>query len=165
MATIVILAVLLVLAVNIRVVHPQQAYVIERLGAYHTVWYTGTRLLIPLIDRVAVKVFLGEQVVDFSPYEGTTQKGQPIQAQTSVFFQVSDPKLYVYALENPMLVLEEAAQRSLKKGLSGIEEENLELLEDPFQELRQVSTKYRIEVRRIALKLTPADSDPIELLF
>ena len=101
-----IIVVLLILVfANIRIVPQSKAFVIERLGAYQTTWDTGLHVKIPFIERVAKVVSLKEQVVDFPPQPVITKDNVTMQIDTVVFFQITDPKLYCYGVENPLSAL------------------------------------------------------------
>lgn len=93
--------VLLVLAKNIVVVQQSRAYVVERLGAFQSVWGVGIHLKIPFIERIARKVSLKEQIADFPPQPVITKDNVTIQVDTVLFFQITDPKLYAYGVEQP----------------------------------------------------------------
>ena len=99
---VVIVLVLAVLAANIRVVQQSRAFVIERLGAFQTVWGVGLHFKIPFIERVAKNVSLKEQVVDFPPQPVITKDNVTMQIDTVIYFQITDPRLYTYGVENPM---------------------------------------------------------------
>ncbi|MGL4969377.1 MAG: SPFH domain-containing protein, partial [Fusobacteriaceae bacterium] len=87
---------------HLRIVSQSQAYVIERLGAYQSTWGVGLKFLIPIIDRVAKRVSLKEQVFDFPPQPVITRDNVTMQIDTVVYFQITDPKLYTYGVENPI---------------------------------------------------------------
>ena len=91
---------------NVIIVPQANAYVIERLGAYHTTWETGIHVKIPIIDRVAKRVSLKEAVVDFPPQPVITKDNVTMQIDTVVFFQITDPKLFAYGVERPMMAIE-----------------------------------------------------------
>ena len=105
----VILAVIIILAIIIirciRIVPQAHIYVIERLGAFHASWQTGLHLMIPFIDRIAKKVSIKEQVVDFKPQSVITKDNVTMKIDTVVFFQVTDAKLYTYGVENCVTLL------------------------------------------------------------
>ena len=103
---VVIVLVLAVLAANIRVVQQSRAFVIERLGAFQTVWGVGLHFKIPFIERVAKNVSLKEQVVDFPPQPVITKDNVTMQIDTVIYFQITDPRLYTYGVENPMGAIE-----------------------------------------------------------
>ena len=102
-----IVVILFIVAIaNIVVVQQSRAYVIERLGAFHTVWGVGLHLKIPFIERVARKVSLKEQVLDYPPQPVITKDNVTMQIDTVVYFQITDPKLYAYGVEQPMAAME-----------------------------------------------------------
>ena len=103
---IIIIVVILVLIKNIRIVQQARAYVIERLGAYSSTWNVGLHLKIPFIERVAKIVSLKEQVADFPPQPVITKDNVTMQIDTVVYFQITDPKLYAYGIERPMIAIE-----------------------------------------------------------
>ena len=103
---VVIVLVLWVLASCIRIVPQAYAVVLERLGAYKATWSTGIHFKVPFIERVARRVNLKEQVVDFPPQPVITKDNVTMQIDTVVFFQITDPKLYAYGVENPIMAIE-----------------------------------------------------------
>ena len=103
---IVIILILLILASNIRVVQQSRPYVIERLGAFQTVWGVGLHFKIPFIEQVVKNVSLKEQVVDFPPQPVITKDNVTMQIDTVIYFQITDPKLYTYGVEQPMSAIE-----------------------------------------------------------
>ena len=104
----IILIILIVWAIlaNVRVVPQATAYIIERFGAYAGTWQVGLHLKLPIIDRVAQKINLKEQVVDFNPQPVITKDNVTMQIDTVVFFQITDPKLYTYGVTNPYAAIE-----------------------------------------------------------
>ena len=108
---IIIILILVILIKNIRVVQQARAFVIERLGAYSTTWNVGLHLKIPFIERVAKVVSLKEQVADFPPQPVITKDNVTMQIDTVVYFQITDPKLYTYGIENPMVAIENSPPR------------------------------------------------------
>lgn len=104
---ILLLMVILLVAVScIRIVPQAQAMVVERLGAYLETWHVGVHFKMPFIDRVAKRVILKEQVVDFAPQPVITKDNVTMKIDTVVFFQITDPKLYAYGVENPIMAIE-----------------------------------------------------------
>ncbi|EJW93987.1 SPFH domain/Band 7 family protein, partial [gut metagenome] len=103
-----ILAVLLfvIIITNISVVQQSRAYVIERLGGFHEVWGVGLHFKVPFIDRIARRVSLKEQVLDYPPQPVITKDNVTMQIDTVVYFQITDPKLYAYGVEQPMAAME-----------------------------------------------------------
>lgn len=102
MALLVIVVILfLIIISNIKVVPQAKVYVVERLGAYMSTWHTGVHLKVPFIDRVAKTMSLKEQVVDFPPQPVITKDNVHMQIDTVIYYQIADPKLYAYGVENP----------------------------------------------------------------
>ncbi|MDE6998166.1 MAG: peptidase, partial [Oscillospiraceae bacterium] len=94
--------ILILLVTNIQVVQQSRAFVVERLGAYQTTWGVGLHIKLPFVDRVAKRVSLKEQVVDFAPQPVITKDNVTMQIDTVIYFQIIDPKLYAYGVEHPM---------------------------------------------------------------
>ena len=103
------LLILLILITNVKIVPQTRAFIIERLGAYHSTWPVGIHIKIPIIDKVAKKVNLKEQVVDFEPQPVITKDNVTMQIDTVVFYQITDPKLFTYGVERPMMAIENLA--------------------------------------------------------
>lgn len=121
-ALIILIAIILWLIVtNIRIVPQANAYVLERLGAYKTTWQVGLHFKIPLIDRVARKVSLKEHVIDFPPQPVITKDNVTIEIDTVVYFQITDPKLYAYGVENPMAAIENLTATTLRNIIGELE--------------------------------------------
>lgn len=116
-AAIVIIVLLLLLASCIRIVPQAQAYVIERLGAYQSTWSVGFHLKLPIVDKVAKKVILKEQVVDFAPQPVITKDNVTMRIDTVVFYQITDPKLYCYGVQNPIMAIENLTATTLRNGV------------------------------------------------
>ena len=98
--------ILVVLASCVKIVPQAYAYVVERLGAYQGTWSVGFHIKMPLIDKVAKKINLKEQVVDFAPQPVITKDNVTMRIDTVVFFQITDPKLFAYGVENPIMAIE-----------------------------------------------------------
>lgn len=111
---IVLLIAIIIISKNIRIVPQANAYVIERLGTYKETWGVGLHLKVPFIDKVAKKVNLKEQVVDFAPQPVITKDNVTMQIDTVVYYQISDPKLYVYGIENPLMAIENLTATTLR---------------------------------------------------
>ena len=112
----VLLVIVLIVLVNcIKIVPQAHAMVIERLGGYLTTWSVGLHLKVPFIDRIAKKVILKEQVVDFPPQPVITKDNVTMQIDTVVYFQITDPKLYAYGVENPIMAIENLTATTLRK--------------------------------------------------
>ena len=115
LVTILVLIVLLLLVSCIRIVPQASAVVVERLGAYLDTWSVGLHFKVPFIDRVAKRVVLKEQVVDFAPQPVITKDNVTMQIDTVVFFQITDPKLYAYGVENPIMAIENLTATTLQE--------------------------------------------------
>ena len=159
----IVLAILLIIS-NIAVVQQSRAYVIERLGAFHSVWSVGMHFKVPFIDRIARKVSLKEQVLDYPPQPVITKDNVTMQIDTVVYFQIIDPKLYCYGVEQPMMAMETLTATTLRNIIGDLE------LDQTLTSRDVVNTKMRaildeatdpwgIKVNRVELKniLPPAD--------
>ena len=167
MGIIILLLVVLAFVVvitNIAVVQQSRAYVIERLGAFHTVWGVGLHMKVPFIDRIARRVSLKEQVLDYPPQPVITKDNVTMQIDTVVYFQITDPKLYAYGVEQPMAAMETLTATTLRNIIGDLE------LDQTLTSRDVVNTKMRaildeatdpwgIKVNRVELKniLPPAD--------
>ena len=120
-AAILVLLILWVLVSGIKIVPQAQAFVIERLGGYKATWQVGIHLKIPFIDRVAKRVNLKEQVVDFDPQPVITKDNVTMQIDTVVFFQITDPKLFTYGVENPIMAIENLTATTLRNIIGDME--------------------------------------------
>ena len=121
---VVILLVILILAVLascIKIVPQAQALIVERLGAYIGTWSVGLHFKLPIVDRVARRVNLKEQVVDFTPQPVITKDNVTMQIDTVVFFQITDPKLYAYGVENPLMAIENLTATTLRNIIGDLE--------------------------------------------
>lgn len=141
----------------VRIVPQAQAYVIERLGAYNGTWSVGLHFKIPFIDRVARKVLLKEQVVDFAPQPVITKDNVTMRIDTVVFFQITDPKLFTYGVENPIMAIENLTATTLRNIIGDLE------LDQTLTSRETINTKMRasldvatdpwgIKVNRVELK-------------
>ena len=157
-AAAVIAVILLVLVVtNIQIVPQARAYVIERLGTYATTWNTGLHVKIPLIDRVAVKVNLMEQVVDFPPQPVITKDNVRMQIDTVVFYQITDCKLFAYGHANPMAAIENLTSTTLRNIIGELELDNTltsrDIINTKMRAILDEATDYwGIKVTRVELK-------------
>ena len=156
-AIILILIVLVVLISNIKIVPQAKAYTIERLGAYRVTWQTGLHFKIPLIERVARRVTLKEQVVDFEPQPVITKDNVTMQIDTVVFFYITDPKSYAYGVERPILAIENLTATTLRNIIGELElDETLtsrETINAKMQESLDIATDpWGIKVTRVELK-------------
>lgn len=164
-ALIIIVVLVLWICVScIKIVPQAQAYVIERLGAYQSTWNVGFNLKIPFIDKVARKVNLKEQVADFPPQPVITKDNVTMRIDTVVFYQITDPKLFTYGVENPMMAIENLTATTLRNIIGDLE------LDQTLTSRETINTKMRaaldiatdpwgIKVNRVELKniLPPKD--------
>ena len=121
-AVIVVVVLLLILIVrNIHVVQQSKAYVIERMGAFSTVWEVGIHFKMPFVEKVAKKVSLKEQVLDYPPQPVITKDNVTMQIDTVVYFQITDPKLYTYGVEYPMVAMETLTATTLRNIIGDLE--------------------------------------------
>ena len=148
---------LLILISCIRIVPQAHAYVVERLGAYKETWPVGLHLKAPLIDRVAVNVNLKEQVIDFPPQPVITKDNVTMQIDTVVYFQITDPRLYCYGVENPIMAIENLTATTLRNVIGDLElDETLTSRETINVKMRaslDVATDpWGIKINRVELK-------------
>ncbi len=118
---ILIIVLLAVIVSNFKIVPQAHSYVLERLGVFHAAWGTGLHLKIPFIDRIAKKVSLKEQVIDFPPQPVITKDNVTMQIDTVVYFQITDPKLYAYGVENPICAIENLTATTLRNIIGEME--------------------------------------------
>ncbi len=155
---------LLILASCIKIVPQAQAYVVERLGAYQGTWHVGVKFLIPFIDRVARRVTLKEQVVDFAPQPVITKDNVTMRIDTVVFFQITDPKLFAYGVENPLMAIENLTATTLRNVIGEMELDQTltsrEIINTKMRAALDVATDpWGIKVNRVELKniIPPAE--------
>ena len=161
--SILVVVVLLLLTSCVKIVPQAQALVVERLGAYLDTWSVGVHFKMPFIDRVAKRVILKEQVVDFAPQPVITKDNVTMKIDTVVFFQITDPKLYAYGVENPIMAIENLTATTLRNIIGDLE------LDQTLTSRETINTKMRaaldvatdpwgIKVNRVELKniLPPA---------
>ena len=152
-----IFIILLIFVSCIRIVPQAQAMVVERLGAYLETWNVGVHFKMPFIDRVAKRVLLKEQVVDFAPQPVITKDNVTMKIDTVVFFQITDPKLYAYGVENPIMAIENLTATTLRNIIGDLE------LDQTLTSRETINTKMRsaldvatdpwgIKVNRVELK-------------
>ncbi len=154
---VVILLALFILIKNIRVVQQARAYVIERLGAYSTTWNVGLHLKIPFIERIAKIVSLKEQVADFPPQPVITKDNVTMQIDTVVYFQITDPKLYAYGIEQPMNAIENLTATTLRIIIGDLELDQTLTSRDVINTkmraiLDEATDPWGIKVNRVELK-------------
>ena len=156
-ALVLLVIVIWVLASCIKIVPQAQAYVVERLGAYQGTWSVGLHFKTPFIDKIAKKVVLKEQVVDFAPQPVITKDNVTMQIDTVVYFQITDPKLYAYGVENPIMAIENLTATTLRNIIGDLE------LDETLTSRETINTKMRssldvatdpwgIKVNRVELK-------------
>lgn len=157
-ALIIIVVLVLWICVScIKIVPQAQAYVIERLGAYQSTWNVGFNLKIPFIDKVARKVNLKEQVADFPPQPVITKDNVTMRIDTVVFYQITDPKLFTYGVENPMMAIENLTATTLRNIIGDMELDHTLTSRDVINSritaaLDQATDKWGIKVNRVELK-------------
>ncbi len=165
----IIIAVLIVLALivlftNVKIVPQSKCYVVERMGVYASTWQAGLHVKIPFLDRVAKKVSLKEQVVDFRPQPVITRDNVTMQIDTVVFFQVTDAKLYTYGVELPLAAIENLSATTLRNIIGEMELDHTLTSRDVINTkitatLDEATDKWGIKVNRVELKniLPPAE--------
>ena len=152
-----LLIVLLLIVSCIKIVPQAHAYVIERLGAYQGTWSVGFHVKVPVIDKIAKKVILKEQVVDFAPQPVITKDNVTMRIDTVVFYQITDPKLYCYGVQNPIMAIENLTATTLRNIIGDLE------LDETLTSREIINTKMRatldlatdpwgIKVNRVELK-------------
>ena len=147
----------LVLFATVQIVPQAKAYVVERLGAYKATWSVGIHFKIPVIDRVAKKVSLKEQVVDFPPQPVITKDNVTMQIDTIVYFQIIDPKLYTYGVEVPMAAIENLTATTLRNIIGDLELDETLTSRDHINGrmriiLDEATDAWGIRVNRVELK-------------
>ena len=157
-AIIALVVILLILIAScVKIVPQAQAYVVERLGGYQGTWSVGIHLKMPLIDRIAKRVMLKEQVVDFAPQPVITKDNVTMRIDTVVFYQITDPKLFAYGVENPIMAIENLTATTLRNIIGDLE------LDETLTSRETINTKMRasldvatdpwgIKVNRVELK-------------
>lgn len=153
---IIVIALVIVIA-NLKIVPQSKAYVIERLGAYLTTWQTGFHVKIPFFERIAKVVSLKEQVVDFAPQPVITKDNVTMQIDTVVFFQITDPKLYTYGIEHPMVAIENLSATTLRNIIGDLELDQCltsrDLINGKMRTILDEATDpWGIKVNRVELK-------------
>ena len=158
------IVILLLLASCVKIVPQANAYVVERLGAYQGTWSVGLHIKVPLIDKVAKRINLKEQVVDFAPQPVITKDNVTMRIDTVVFFQITDPKMFAYGVENPIMAIENLTATTLRNIIGDLE------LDQTLTSRETINTKMRasldeatdpwgIKVNRVELKniIPPAE--------
>jgi regulator of protease activity HflC (stomatin/prohibitin superfamily) len=156
---IVVIALIVVLAIiaGIKIVPQAQTYVIERLGAYNKTWETGIHFLWPLVDKISKKVSMKEQVADFDPQPVITKDNVTMQIDTVVFFQITDPKLYAYGVENPIRAIENLTATTLRNIIGEMELDHTLTSRDTINAkirsiLDEATDPWGIKINRVELK-------------
>ncbi len=159
-----IVILLVIIISNIAIVQQSQAYVIERLGGFHKVWSVGPHMKVPFIDRIAKRVSLKEQVLDYPPQPVITKDNVTMQIDTVVYFQITDPKLYTYGVELPMAAMETLTATTLRNIIGDLELDQTLTSRDIINTkmraiLDEATDPWGIKVNRVELKniLPPAD--------
>ena len=155
--TAVAVVVLIVIATNIVIVQQAKAFVIERLGAYHTTWDVGLHFKLPFIERISKRVSVKEQVVDFAPQPVITKDNVTMQIDTVVYYQITDPKLYTYGVEHPMLAIEMLTATTLRNIIGDLELDQTLTSRDLINTrmrliLDEATDPWGIKVNRVELK-------------
>ncbi|MCH5212871.1 MAG: paraslipin, partial [Oscillospiraceae bacterium] len=154
---IIILLLLIVVVANIKVVPQAHSYIVERFGGYHQTWGVGLHIKVPFVDRIAKRVSLKEHVVDFPPQPVITKDNVTMQIDTVVYYQITDPKLYTYGVERPMMAIENLTATTLRNIIGDLE------LDETLTSRDTVNTKMRaildeatdpwgIKINRVELK-------------
>ena len=152
-----IVLVILILAANIKVVQQSKAYVVERLGAFHSVWGVGIHFKLPFLEKVAKVVSLKEQVVDFAPQPVITKDNVTMQIDTVIYFQITDPELYTYGVEHPMSAIENLTATTLRNIIGELELDQTLTSRDIINSkmralLDEATDPWGIKVGRVELK-------------
>ena len=153
----IIIILLIVIVVNVKIVPQAHAYVIERLGAYHSTWETGLHVAIPIIDHIAKKITLKEQVLDFPPQPVITKDNVTMQIDTVIYMQVTDPKLYVYGVDVPIKAIENLTATTLRNIIGDLELDQTLTSRDLINSkmrviLDEATDAWGIKITRVELK-------------
>lgn len=154
---VILLIILIAIISNVKIVPQAHAYVVERLGAYHSTWGTGLHVKIPFIDKVSRKVSLKEQVVDFPPQPVITRDNVTMQIDTVVYFEITDPKLYSYGVERPLNAIENLTATTLRNIIGELELDSTLTSRDTINDkiriiLDEATDAWGIRVKRVELK-------------
>ena len=153
----IVIFLLIVIIRSIRIVPQAYVFVVERLGAFHTAWQTGLHVMIPFIDKIAKKVSIKEQVVDFKPQSVITKDNVTMKIDTVIFFQVTDAKLYTYGVENPLTAIENLTATTLRNIVGDLDLEatltSRDLINTNITKILDEATdRWGIKVQRVELK-------------
>ena len=154
---ILIVLALVILIANIAIVPQAYSYVVERLGVYYTTWEAGFHFKTPFVTRIAKKVSLKEQVVDFKPQPVITRDNVTMQIDTVVFFQITDPKLFTYGVERPLSAIENLSATTLRNIIGDMELDHTLTSRDTINTkitaiLDEATDKWGIKVNRVEVK-------------
>ncbi|MDE7389897.1 MAG: SPFH/Band 7/PHB domain protein [Lachnospiraceae bacterium] len=154
---IVLVIVVVLIIANVKIVPQSNAYVVEKLGAYHRTWTTGPHVKVPFLERIARKVSLKEQVVDFPPQQVITKDNVTMQIDTVVYFQITDPKLYAYGVERPISAIENLTATTLRNIVGELELDHTLTSRDLINNkikiiLDEATDAWGIKVNRVELK-------------
>ena len=154
---VIVVLILAVIAANVKVVQQSKAMVVERLWAFHAVWGVGLHLKIPFIERIAKTISLKEQVVDFAPQPVITKDNVTMQIDTVIYFQITDPKLYTYGVEQPMSAIENLTATTLRNIIGDLElDQSLTSRDHINTQMRSIldeaTDPWGIKVNRVELK-------------
>ena len=154
---VILLIILIAIISNVKIVPQANAYVVERLGAYHSTWGTGLHVKIPFIDKISRKVSLKEQVVDFPPQPVITRDNVTMQIDTVVYFEITDPKLYSYGVERPLNAIENLTATTLRNIIGELELDSTLTSRDTINDkirliLDEATDAWGIRVKRVELK-------------
>ena len=152
-----LLVIVIFVIANIKIVPQAKAYVVERLGAYRATWDTGLHVLIPIFERVAKQVSLKEQVADFDPQPVITKDNVTMQIDTVVFFQITDPKLFAYGVEQPLKAIENLTATTLRNIIGDLELDHTLTSRDTINAkvrsiLDEATDPWGIKINRVELK-------------
>lgn len=159
-----IIVVLLLIVTNIRIVPQSQAFILERLGGYQSTWQVGLHVKIPLIDRIANRVSLKERVLDFKPQPVITKDNVTMMIDTVIYFQITDPKLYTYGVENPISAIENLSATSLRNIIGELDLDGTLTSRDVINTrmrsiLDEATDPWGIKVNRVEVKnIIPPES-------
>ena len=154
---ILIFIIAILLSIHVRIVAQSQAFVVERLGAYLTTWEVGLNVLTPFLDRIAKKVSLKEQVIDFQPQPVITKDNVTMRIDSVVYFQITDPKLYTYGVENPLNAIENLTATTLRNIIGDLELDATLTSRDTINTkmraiLDEATDPWGIKINRVELK-------------
>ena len=156
-AVIIAIVLFIVIVSNIKIVPQARAYIVERLGAYRSTWKTGVHFTIPFLDRIAKNMSLKEQVLDFPPQPVITSDNVHMQIDTVIYFQIADPKLYTYGVENPMIAIENLTATTLRNIIGDLELDQTLTSRDIINTkmraiLDEATDPWGIKINRVELK-------------